>query len=220
MTMTAETQSDTTPEHVIASHPATILIAEDDDLLAKNLVTKVEQLGFQAIGPAGDGQQAIDLAKEHRPDLALLDVRMPGKDGLAAATVLFNDLSIPVVIVSAYSDPEYLDATKRIGVFGYVLKPISLDELRVNITIAWGRFLQHVELRKEVQDLKTALEERKIIERAKGLLMDKLGLLESEAMRRLHKQARDSRRRLADMARALLESEELLSNSPKPTKKH
>ncbi|MEX0777137.1 MAG: response regulator [Phycisphaeraceae bacterium] len=192
--------------------PRRILIAEDEHLLAINLAHNLRSLAFEVIGPAANGDQAIALAKEHNPDLALLDIRMPGTDGLAAAQVLFCQMGIPVVVLSAFSDAEYLKVGTRIGVFGYLLKPVTLDELRVNIAVAWSRYLQHMRLRDEVQGLRTMLENRKIIERAKGLLMEKLGITEDQAMKRLQKQARDSRRKLADLAQAILQANDLLSN--------
>lgn len=188
-----------------------ILLAEDEHLLAVNLANHLTSLGMQVIGPAANGDQAIELAKAHVPQLALLDIRMPGTDGLAAAQVLFCQMGIPVVILSAYSDTQYLNAGTRIGIFGYLLKPVTLDELRVALAVAWSRFQQHDQLKGEVRDLKITLENRKIIEKAKGLLMQKLGLTEDQAMKRLQKQARDSRRKLVDLAQAILQANELLS---------
>jgi response regulator NasT len=138
--------------------------------------------------------------------MAILDIRMPVMDGLTAAKHIFDELGIPVVIVSAYSDQNFLKTAADVGIFGYMLKPVTADELRATITVSWSRFLQHKQLRQEVQDLKVALEERKLIERAKGILMDTQNLSEAEAMRRLQKQARDSRRRLAEMAKQIIDA--------------
>ncbi len=198
--------------------PRTILIAEDEHLLAANLTQNLSSLGFEIIGPAATGVQAVELAKQHNPQMALLDIRMPEKNGLEAAGVLFCQMGIPVVIISAFSDPDYLHEGARIGVFGYLLKPVQLDDLRVSITVAWSRYRQHTQLREEVATLKVTLEERKIIERAKGLIMQRLGLSEEAAMKRLQKQARDSRRKLADLARAILETSDLFeTNLPPPS---
>lgn len=186
-----------------------ILIAEDEPILAEGLVHHVKKLGYHAIGPAVDGQNAIELAKQYKPDLALLDICMPVLDGLSAAAVLFDQMQIPVVLVSAHSDEQSLTTGQRIGVFGYLVKPVTIDQLRVNIGVAWARYNQQTSLKSEVQDLKAALEDRKFIERAKGLLMDRKGMGENEAMQRLKKQARNSRQRLADVARILVQSEAL-----------
>jgi AmiR/NasT family two-component response regulator len=202
--------SDTFPEDV-PEHPTRVLVAEDEHLVAVDISQNLRGLGFEVIGPAANGEQAVELAKEQAPDLALLDIRMPVMDGLAAAGVLFCQMGIPVVILTAFSDQEYIQASTRIGVFGYMLKPVTPDELRVNIAVAWSRYVQHSRLRGEVRDLKLTLEHRKIIERAKGLLMEKLNITEDMAMKRLQKQARDSRRKLVDLARSIIEANELLS---------
>ncbi len=212
MTETATNPTTQRVEHtgVLPASPKRILVAEDEHLLATNIAHNLRSLEFEVIGPAANGQQAIELAKEHKPDLALLDIRMPGTNGLEAAQVLFCQMGIPVMILSAFSDADYLAAGTRIGVFGYMLKPVTLDELRVSIAVAWSRYTQHTRLRDEVQDLKVTLENRKVIERAKGLVMQKLGLSEDEAMKRLQKQARDSRRKLADLAQSILDASDLL----------
>ena len=191
--------------------PVRVLIAEDEHLAAASLGDQLQQLGVTVIGPVANGQEAIDLAKEQRPDIALLDIHMPVMDGLAAADVLFHRMGVPVMIVSAFSDQPYLSRSAKIGVFGYLLKPVTRDELRVNLAVAWSRFLHHQRLQSEVTELKGALEDRKLIERAKGVLMEKLKLSEADAMRRLQKQARDTRRKLPDVARAILESEQLFN---------
>jgi response regulator NasT len=190
--------------------PKSILVAEDEHLLARSLSTDLVELGYTVVGPAPNGQVAVELARLHRPDMALLDIRMPVMDGLAAGQVLYAQMGIPVVILSAYSDPPYLQAGARLGVFGYLLKPVSLDELRVTLTVSWSRFLEQRKLSGEVQDLKVKLEHRKIIEKAKGLLMRNMGITEEEAMRALQKQARDSRRPMVELAKAILDTQGLV----------
>ncbi|MEX2671279.1 MAG: response regulator [Phycisphaeraceae bacterium] len=185
-----------------------ILIAEDEHLVAAALADSLTTLGYEVVGPVADGEQVVALAREQQPQLALLDIRMPRMDGLDAAAEL-NEMQIPVVIVSAYSDPEYLSRGANLGVFGYVLKPVTVEDLRVNIAVAWSRYQQQHQLRDEVQGLKMAMENRKLVERAKGLLMTRLNITEPEAMKRLQKQARDSRRNMADLARAIIETDQL-----------
>lgn len=192
-----------------AAMPSDILIADDDELLAKGLIQNVEALGYNVVGPASDGLHAIELAQKHEPSLALLDIRMPVLDGIGAASIIFPKLGIPVVMISAHSDAASLRDSQQAGIFGYLVKPVTLDQLRVSITVAWASYCQHIQLQSEVQNLKTALEDRKYIERAKGLLMDRKGLGESEAMKRLRKQARNTRRRLSDLARQMVESEQV-----------
>ncbi len=199
----------------LREHPSKVLIAEDEAFLAASLKHHIQQLGYEAIGPACNGQEAIEFAREYNPDLALVDLKMPVLDGLSAAAVLFKQMGIPVMIVSAHSDQDSVDAGKRIGIFGYLVKPVLQDQLRVNIEVAWAAYRQYDRLRSQVSELKAALEDRKYVERAKGMLMDRLRLGEDEAMRRLTRQARDTRRRLPDLARALVESEELLGKTAK-----
>lgn len=188
----------------------TILVAEDEHLLARNMQAELEDIGYTVVGPAPNGRKAVELAREHRPDLALLDMRMPEMDGLEAGKIIYEELHIPIVVVSAYSDREFVDSASQIGVFGYLLKPVSLDTLRVSISVAWKRFVEKQELANEVGQLEKKLEERKVIERAKGLIMEQLRLSEADAMRRLQKQARDSRRPMVDLARSVIEAHDLL----------
>jgi response regulator NasT len=195
--------------------PSRVLVAEDEHLLARSLSTDLEELGYNVVGPAPNGQVAIDLAKQHKPDIALLDIRMPVLDGLAAAETLYNEMGIPVVILSAYSDAPYLESGARIGVFGYLLKPVSRDELRVTLTVSWSRYVGQKGLADKVDDLSQKLEQRKIIEKAKGILMKNQGLSEEEAMRTLQRQARDSRRKMVDLAQALLDSQSLIESADK-----
>jgi AmiR/NasT family two-component response regulator len=118
-------------------------------------------------------------------------------------------MGIPVVILSAFSDPAYLDAAINIGVFGFLLKPVTLDELRVGLTLAWSRFLTHRSLTTTVNSLKEKLEQRKVVEKAKGLLMQTMGITEDEAMRALQKQARALRKPMAELAKSILDANDL-----------
>lgn len=187
-----------------------ILIAEDEHLVAEELVRLVRAAGYQTVGPARDGQEAIQMAKARRPDLALVDVRMPVMDGITAAGTLYCQMSIPVVIVSAFCDKEYLAQLVDVGVFGYLVKPITEHDLRACLPVAWGRYLRHNEQKLQIQELRTTLDNRKLIERAKGILMQQMNLDEDAAMKKLNRMARDSRRRLPDMASAILETSEIL----------
>jgi response regulator NasT len=190
--------------------PATILVADDEHLVASGIAANLTELGFQVIGPASGGEEAVRLCRTIKPDMALLDVRMPGLDGLAAASVIFQQLSIPVVILSAYSDEQYVDEAQEVGVFGYLLKPVTQDQLRAAITVSWARFRDHALQAVEIQALKQRLEDRKVIEQAKWILVKRKGVEEPEAMRLLQRQARSTRRTLPDVARAIVENEELL----------
>jgi AmiR/NasT family two-component response regulator len=187
-----------------------VLVAEDEHLIAMSIAEHLTRLGFEVIGPASNGEQAVELARQHKPQLALVDIRMPQMDGLEAAGILFRQMGIPIVVISAFTDEEYLDRGTNVGIFGYLLKPVTADELRVSLEVAWALHGQQQGLSGQVRDLKTALEDRKVIERAKGLVMQRLSLNENEAMRQLQKQARANRQKLPDLARAILAADDML----------
>jgi len=207
-TVTAEPQPFSTKH--LPDRLRKIIVGEDEHLLARNLCNELIALGYEVIGPAPNGRRVIELAAVERPDLALLDIRMPEMDGLAAGKLLYDEMKVPIVILSAYSDSHYVDTAASTGVFGYLLKPVNLDDLRVTLPVAWSRYLQESRLTHELVDLETKLENRKVIERAKGLIMKHLGLSEEEAMRRLQKQARDARRPMAELAKAILDTQDIL----------
>jgi response regulator NasT len=190
-------------------HPSRLLVADDEHLVASGVAVNLRELGYEVVGPAADGEEAIELCRTHHPDMALLDIRMPKKDGLAAAEIVFKRLGIPVMIFSAYSDPEYVTSGNRVGVFGYLLKPVTQDQMRVGISVAWGRFLDYMNQNSEISTLKERLEHRKIIEQAKWIIVKRRGVEEPEAMKLLQRQARNNRRTLVDVARSVLENENL-----------
>ncbi len=198
----AKDESSLEPEH-----PVRLLVADDEHLVASGVAVNLRELGYEVIGPAADGDEAIELCRIHRPDMALLDIRMPKKDGLAAAETIYRQLNIPVMIFSAYSDPEYVMNGNEVGIFGYLLKPISQDQMRVGISVAWGRYLDSLNQESEIETLKERLEDRKIIEQAKWIIVKRQGIDEPEAMKLLQKQARNNRRTLVDVARSVLANE-------------
>ena len=196
----------------LPTHPARILVADDEHLVAAGLRTNLTEMGFAVTGIAADGEQAVELCKQNRPDLALLDLRMPKRDGLETAEILFGQMGIPTIMLSAYSDHESVLHANRIGVFGYLVKPVSEDQLRVAITIAWGRYTDVANQDHEIDALKQRLEDRKMIEQAKWLLVQRKNITEPEAMKQLQMQARSSRRTLPDVARSVLEAEQLFNS--------
>jgi len=125
-----------------ASRPLrSVLVAEDEPHVAQSVSRALGQIGYELVGPAGSGREAVDLARKHSPDLALLDIRMPEMDGLEAGRVIWTELRIPVVFLSAFSNPEYLQQAMDLGAFGYMIKPATLDDLRVHLGVAWARYL-------------------------------------------------------------------------------
>jgi two-component system, response regulator PdtaR len=194
-----------------------VLIAEDDPVIAMGLAERLRDLGHEPIGPAGDGQSAIALALADPPDLYLLDVDLPGLDGLAAAAWLADaGLRRPIVVVTGIDDADVIERSITNGAGAYLTKPVDTRELEAAVRLAAAR---HAELQAREDDAEQArreLEERKIIERAKGLLMSALRLSEADAFRRLQLTARERNLRLVDVARQIVEQERLLT--PKPSR--
>jgi AmiR/NasT family two-component response regulator len=192
-----------------------VLIAEDDPVVALGLTERLRSLGHDPIGPVGDGEHAVAEAKASLPDLYLFDIEMPTLDGLAAAVQLARDgLRRPVVIVTGVDDPSLIERSIASGVSAYLTKPIDTRELEAAIKLAAARHAEFEALEAEVSKAQRALEDRKIVERAKGLLKSALKLSEQAAFRRLQITARERNRRLADVARRIVEQQSLLE--PKP----
>ena len=206
----ATTQTSTSAaKQKLPEEPRAFVIADDEHLVATGTASGLRELGYNVCGLAADGEEAIELCRVMRPDMALLDIRMPKRSGLEAAEEIYQRMGIPVVIFSAYSDTEYIESCNRVGVFGYLLKPVTQDQLRVGIAVAWGRYRDHVEQNVEIGVLKDRLEHRKIIEQAKWIIVKRKGISEPEAMKLLQRQARNNRRPLPEVAQAILENEDL-----------
>jgi two-component system, response regulator PdtaR len=191
-----------------------VLVAEDDPLIALGLAERLRSLGHEPIGPVSDGQQAIELARESLPDLYLFDIEMPNLDGLQAAKQLASDgLRRPVVVVTGVDDPSLIERSIASGVSAYLTKPIDSRELEAAIALAAARHAEFQALEAEVDRAQQALEDRKLVERAKGLLMSALDLSEQDAFRRLQLTARERNLRLADVAARIVEQQSLLEPS-------
>ncbi len=197
----------------IADGPKRILVADDEHLVATGICTSLTDLGYEIVGPTADGEETIKLCEREKPDLALLDIRMPKMNGLEAAKTVFKQFGIPVMILSAYSDPEYVSTAAEIGVFGFLLKPASQDHLRVSIEVAWGRFQDYLNKGNEIGSLKQRLDDRKTIEKAKWHIVQRKGNTEPEAMKMLQRQARNSRRPLIEIAKSILDNVELFAEN-------
>lgn len=194
------------PTHKLPLRPERILIAEDEHLVATELVLMLADLKYTIIGPAVDGMSALQIAHKSLPDMALLDIRMPKKNGLAVAEQLYKELAIPTVILSAYADAEYLDAAKRGGVFAYLVKPVSEGQLRATLELAWQRYRDSMEAQVEVADLRRRLEERRLVEQAKWRLVSEQHMPEPEALKAMQKVARDRRVSLAQIAQTVIDT--------------
>ena len=193
-----------------------VLIAEDDPVIALALAERVRSLGHEPIGPAADGHEAIELAHARLPDLYLFDIGLPGIDGLQAATRLAHEgVRRPVVVITGADDPELIERSIASGVSAYLTKPVDTRALQAAIDLAAARHAELVALEAEVGRAEQALEDRKVVERAKGLLMTALDLSEQDAFRRLQQTARERNLRLADVAARIVEQQSLLA--PKRT---
>ena len=186
-----------------------IIIADDESLIRLDLRDMLTHLGYEVIAEAGDGRTAVDLAKRLRPDLLIMDIKMPDLDGISAAEVLTRERIAPVVLLTAYSDQGLVERAREAGVVGYVVKPFREAELMPVIELSRARFEEFRTLEREVGSLKDALETRKLIERAKGILMEVHGLRESEAFHRIRKTSMDARKSMKEVAEAILLAHEM-----------
>ena len=190
--------------------PQKILVADDELLVVQGIIGLLKTLGFEIIGPCKNGEEAIALVREDRPDMALLDIQMPILDGMQAAQIIFHEYDIPVVMLTAYSDDTFLRNSIAAGVFGYLLKPASKEQLSAGLSVAWKRYLDHVDQRSKIVDLRQRLDDRKLIEQAKWIIVKRKSISEPEAMQLLQKQSRSSRKSIASVARAVIDSNDLL----------
>lgn len=181
-----------------------IIIADDESLIRLDLREMLTHLGYEVIGEAGDGRSAMELARKLQPDLLIMDIKMPDFDGISAAEELTRERIAPVVLVTAYSDQSLVDRAREAGVVGYVVKPFREAELMPVIELSRARFLEFQTLEKEVGSLRDALETRKLLERAKGVLMESHGLRESEAFHRIRRTSMDARKSMKEVAEAIL----------------
>ncbi len=181
-----------------------ILIADDEPLIRLDLREMLTTLGYNVVGEASDGATAVRLAREQQPDLVLMDIKMPELDGLEAARILTAENIAPVVLLTAYSQKELVERAQQAGVVGYLVKPFRDSDIQPAIEVALARFEEFRAVRDQVQTLEESLETRKIVDRAKGVLMDAQGLKEADAFRRIQKLSMDSRKSMREVAEAVL----------------
>ena len=181
-----------------------ILIADDDAIRLMSLRAQLEALGMEVVGEATTGRDVVALARHAEPDLAILDIKMPEMDGIEAARAITAARPIPIILLTAYTDPALVERAAAAGVFAYLVKPVAEEDLLPAVLTARARFGEFQELRKELATLSEALEARKVIERAKGILMDRLRVSEAEAFRRMQVQSQRENKRLVEIARAVI----------------
>lgn len=192
------------------AHSLRFLIADDEALHNLALTSQLEALGHEVVATASNGQEAVELAREKKPDMAILDIRMPVMTGPEAAHEIHKDRAIPILILSAYSDRRTVDEATRSPVFHYLVKPVDPDDLAPAIAVARARFGEWTDARSERDALELKLEERKILDRAKGILMETRNLSEREAYRFLQKSSQDRNTPMIDLARKILLAAPLL----------
>lgn len=184
--------------------PRRILIADDEPLIRLDLREMLASLGYEVVGEASDGATAVRLARESHPDLVIMDIQMPELDGLEAARLLTAENIAPVLLLTAYSQKELVERAQQAGVVGYLVKPFRDSDIQPAVEVALARFEEFRELRAQLATLEESLETRKIVDRAKGVLMDTQGLKEADAFRRIQKLSMDSRKSMREVAEAIL----------------
>jgi AmiR/NasT family two-component response regulator len=181
-----------------------VVVADDESIVRMDLREMLESLGYLVVGEAGDGESALHLARELKPNIVIMDIKMPGMDGIEAGRVLTEERISPVLLLTAYSQHDLVERAKEAGVMAYIVKPFHEADLAPAIEVALRRWQEFRSLEKEVEDLKEALETRKLVDRAKGILMDTQGLSEADAFRRIQKTSMDQRKPMKEVAEAIV----------------
>lgn len=187
-----------------------VLIADDESIRLLSLRDQLAALGHQVVAEASTGEEAVALAERTQPDLAILDIKMPVMDGIEAAEQITQSRPIPIILLTAYSESQLVERAARANIAAYLMKPVAVEDLLPAITLALTRFREFQAMRQEVANLREALEARKVIEKAKGVLMRRLNLTEEEAFRRLQRQSQEVNRKLAQIAEAIVVADQML----------
>lgn len=201
---TPSAASTTTPTTAAPTATARILVAEDEALIRLDLAEMLTEAGYEVVGQASNGEQAVELARELTPDLVIMDVKMPVMDGITAAEAIGKDRICPVVMLTAFSQTELVERARDAGVMAYIVKPFTASDLAPAIDIARHRWNEVKALESEIADLGERLETRKAVDRAKGILMKKLKISEAEAFRWIQKTAMDRRLGMREVAEAVV----------------
>jgi response regulator NasT len=184
-----------------------VLIADDDEATRDLLKAQIERLGHAVVGEAGDGAAAVALAEQERPDMAILDIRMPGTDGIDAANEILDRAPCAVIFLTGYAEEELVSRAEEAGAFYYLMKPFRSEDLAPAMTLSAARFRQMQEKEKALKKARADLEDRKLVERAKGKLMDAQGMTEHEAFKKIHFAARNANKQMVEIAREILGEE-------------
>jgi AmiR/NasT family two-component response regulator len=188
-----------------------IAVADDEPSMRDHMLTLLTDMGHQVVFQADTGRALVDQCRTNPPDLIVADIKMPDMDGLDAAAAIYEHMPTPIILVSGYHDPEFIERAQQNHVMAYLIKPVTAESLAPAIALARRRFEEFTALKEEAADLRKALADRKIIERAKGLMMKHLGIEEPEAFRRLQKLACSKNQKLVDVANMIVTAAEALS---------
>jgi len=187
--------------------PTRVVIAEDEAIIRLDLKETLEEEGYEVVGETGRGDEAVDLVKEHEPDVAILDIKMPGLDGLSAAREIAGERRAAVLILTAFSQRDLIEQARDAGALAYLVKPFQRGELIPAIEVAIGRFQEMKVLYEQTQNLEDQLETRKVVDRGKGLLMDKHGLSENDAFSFIQKKAMAERMTMKAISELIIAGE-------------
>lgn len=183
-----------------------ILIVEDEALIAAGLEAHLRKIGHTVVGHAKDGQSVLPMVKSLNPDVVLMDINMPGMNGLEAVEQLVAESPVATVILSGYSDVNFVNKASELGVEGYLIKPVTGEDLKPALEVAYKSFQQKRKLMEDIQVAKMDLENRKLVEKAKGIVMEMKGLKEADAMAYLQKKSRETRSKITDVAKKIIKA--------------
>lgn len=190
--------------------PLKAVIAEDEQLTRTIIRARLEKLGHTVVAEAGDGAQAIEAARIHKPDVIIMDIKMPVMDGIEAARSILSETPCAILFLSSFNEQELVEQATDTGALAYLMKPFRKEDLAPALEMAVRRFRQIKSQQREIDDLKETLETRKIIERAKGILMDRHHMSEEEAFKRIHFQARNQNKKMREIAQSIITAADLI----------
>jgi response regulator NasT len=188
----------------VSENPLRIVIADDEPIIRLDLKKMLEACGYDVVGEVGDGASAVETARSLRPDVVMLDIKMPEMDGIDAAKIIIDEKIAPVLLLTAYSQIDLVNRAKEAGVYSYLVKPFKESDLMPQIEVAVARWEAFVKIEEQAADLEDKLETRKSVDRAKGILMDQYGLKEQEAFRRIQVQSMNTRKSMREIAEAII----------------